>query len=327
MTIILTPKQETEFWAEAERDSQQNSLEPFESYCQIPKQLGKGYVRSIEVHPQVWLGIGKREYYDEVLESGCECVHPLEIGVRLCGTTTDEHGGQLGEGYTLISGGGIQRKMTYLYSQSGMGVGFNMPPELLATFFPTGDGEILPQLRFLAKGNEWQTLLYPKTTTAIQTVAQQIVNCPYHGMTKRLYLQGKVLEWMALQLAPFLAEQSGVQPSPRLKNATIARIQYAKEILLSRLENPPSILELSQMVGVSSRTLKRGFRELFGTTVLGCLFNKRMEQAQQWLRSGDYTVAQVANLLGYSNPAHFATAFKRQFGITPSECLLGKKSF
>ena len=87
-----------------------------------------------------------------------------------------------------------------------------MPSELLATFFPTGDGE-LPQLRFLAKTNEWQTLVYPKTTTAIQTVAQQILNCPYQGMTKRLYLQAKVLELMALQLAPFLAEADGVQPS------------------------------------------------------------------------------------------------------------------
>ena len=112
-----------------------------------------------------------------------------------------------------------------------------MPPELLASFFPTGDGEIPPQLRFLAKDNEWQTLLYPQTTTAIQTVAQQIVNCPYHGMTKRLYLQAKVLELMALQLAPFLAEEVGVQPSTRLRNTTIACIYHAREILLSRLDN------------------------------------------------------------------------------------------
>ncbi|MEH2201681.1 helix-turn-helix transcriptional regulator [Nostoc sp.] len=212
-------------------------------------------------------------------------------------------------------------------SQTHVGIGFSMPPELLATFFPTGDGEIPPQLRFLVKGNEWQTLLYPKTTTAIQRVAQQIVNCPYHGMTKRLYLQAKVLELMALQLAPFLAEQAGVQPSPRLKKTTIASIHHAKEILLSRLENPPSILELAQMVGVSDRTLLRGFRKLFDTTVLGYLTNKRMEQAQQWLQQGDdRTIKEVANLLGYTNPVHFAAAFKRQFGIAPSECMLGKKS-
>ncbi|WP_334942522.1 AraC family transcriptional regulator [Nostoc sp.] len=185
-------------------------------------------------------------------------------------------------------------------SQAYMGISLCMPPELLATFYPTEDGEIPPQLRFLAKGNEWQTLLYPKTTTAIQTVAQQIVNCPYQGMTKRLYLQGKVLELMALQLDPFLAEQAGLQPSPRLKNTTIACIYHAREILLSPLENPPSILELAQLVGISDacgglrlRTLRRGFQELFGTTVFRYLTEKRMEWAEQLIASAKHFMGVV----------------------------------
>ncbi|WP_334956025.1 hypothetical protein [Nostoc sp.] len=69
---------------------------------------------------------------------------------------------------------------------------------------------------------------------------------------RRLY-QGKVLELMALQLNPFLAEQAEVQSSPRLKTQTISRIHHAREILLSRLENPLSILELAQIVGMSDR--------------------------------------------------------------------------
>ncbi|WP_375510094.1 helix-turn-helix transcriptional regulator [uncultured Nostoc sp.] len=326
MTITLTPEQERDLWAEAKQNSQQNSSEPFESYSQIPKQLGKGYSRSIEVHPQVWLGICNYEYYDDILEPGCECVHPLEFAVNISGTTIDEFGGQLGEGYTLISGGGIQRNMTFLASQAQVGIGLCMPVELLATFFPIGDGEIPPQLRFLVKGNEWQTLLYPKTTTAIQTVAQQIVNCPYHGMTKRLYLQAKVLELISLQLAPFLAEQGGLQPQPRFRAGTVERIYQAREILLSCLANPPSLLELAQLVGVSDRTLQRGFQRLFGTTVFGYLTDKRMERAKRWLREGNRTVLEVAIMTGYSNPTHFSVAFKRKFGISPSQCLLGEKS-
>ncbi|MGI2909402.1 helix-turn-helix transcriptional regulator [Tolypothrix sp. VBCCA 56010] len=201
-----------------------------------------------------------------------------------------------------------------------------MSPELLKTFFPTENGDISPVLKFLAKGDNWQSLIYPETTTAIEAVAQQIINCPYHGMTKRMYLQGKIQELMALQLAPILADQCGLQPSPQLKSSTIARIHYAREILLSRLENPPSLVELGELVGVSDRTILRGFKDLFGTTVVGYITEKRLNQAQEWLRSGNYTVAEVANLVGYTNPAHFATAFKRQFGIAPSECLLGKKS-
>ncbi|MEH2180230.1 AraC family transcriptional regulator [Nostoc sp.] len=325
MTITPTPEWQ-EWWAEAAKNSPQNPSQPFEFYCQVPQQLGKGYTRDIEVYPQLWLGISNCEYYDEIQSKRDEGVHPLDFAVLLSGKIRDEFGGQIGEGYTLISGGGIKQKMTCLDSQSQVGISLCMPPELLATFFPTVDGEIPPQLRFLAKANEWQTLLYPKTTTAIQTVAQQIFDCPYHGMTRRLYLQGKVLELMALQLDPFLAEEAGVQPSPRLKNTTIACIYHAREILLSRLENPPSILELAQLVQVSERTLHYGFRELFGTTVFGYLTQQRMKQAEQLLRSGKVSIAEVANLIGYSQPASFAAVFKRKFGITPSECLSGKKN-
>ena len=58
-------------------------------------------------------------------------------------------------------------------------VDIKMTPNLLRTFFPTEDGDISPQLKFLTKGNDWQTLIYPEITTAIQGVAQQIANCPY----------------------------------------------------------------------------------------------------------------------------------------------------
>ncbi|MEH2182613.1 helix-turn-helix transcriptional regulator [Nostoc sp.] len=166
----------------------------------------------------------------------------------------------------------------------------------------------------------------PKNYSPIQGVAQQIVSCPHKGVTKQIYLQGKIQELMALQLAPILAEQDGLQSSPRLKPQTITCIHYAKDILLSRLENPPSILELAQLVGVSDRTLRYGFRELFGTTVFGYLTNKRMERAEQLLRSSHLSIAEVANLMGYSQPGNFAAVFKRKFGITPGECLSGKKN-
>ncbi|MHC5674596.1 hypothetical protein [Nostoc sp.] len=92
-----------------------------------------------------------------------------------------------------------------------VGVDIYMSPDVLRTFFPTADGEILPQLRLLAKGDDWQTLVYPEISPAIQGVVQQIINCPYHGVIKRMYLQAKVLELMTLQLTPILAHQEGLQ--------------------------------------------------------------------------------------------------------------------
>ena len=81
------------------------------------------------------------------------------------------------------------------------------------------------------------------------------------------------------------------------------------------------------MVGVSDRTLRRGFQELFSTTVFGYLASQRMSKAQWLLREEKLTVAEVAVMVGYSNPSHFAGAFKRQFGMTPRECLAGKLGY
>ena len=89
MTITPTPEWD-EWWAEAAKNSLQKPSELFKSYCQVPKQLGKGYVQDIEVYPQLWLGIENYEFYDDILYQGYEdCDHPLQFAVCLCGTARD----------------------------------------------------------------------------------------------------------------------------------------------------------------------------------------------------------------------------------------------
>ena len=46
-----------------------------------------------------------------------------------------------------------------------------------------------------------------------------------------------------------------------------------------------------------------------------------MEKAELLLREGKLSIGEVANLMGYSNLSYFSAAFKRQFGITPSQCI------
>ncbi|MBW4595584.1 MAG: AraC family transcriptional regulator [Brasilonema angustatum HA4187-MV1] len=329
MTISLTQKDNLELWVEAAKNRvPKRAREPFESLFEMPKIRGKGYARSIEVHPKLVISISDYENHEDALVKIPTWDHPVQFGVLLSGTVGDSQGQYFGERYMLISGSGVQRGWTAEYRRGEriLGVNIEMPPEMLATFFFGEDGHIPSELGFLAKGNDWQTLLYLETNLATQTVARQIIHCPYKGIMKRIYLQTKALEMITLQLTPILADQGSLQSSSRLKTSSITRIHYAREILQSRLENPPSLPELGQMVGASDRTLQRGFRQLFGMTVFGYLTDKRMERAEQIFRQGDVTVAEVANQVGYSHLGHFAIAFKRKFGITPSECLAGQKS-
>ncbi|MBD2299143.1 AraC family transcriptional regulator [Nostoc sp. FACHB-190] len=329
MTITLSSQDYNEL-LKASKENREASpgLEADEYLDQMPKHLGRGYYRTIEVYPQLWLCIFDKEYHHDMVLKTPINHHPLQFHALALGMYTDTYG-QMGRENrnNFISGGGMQQKIDicYQHSQRILGVDIEMPPHLLKTFFPGKDGEILPQLKFLAKESDWQTLLYSPTHSAIQSVVMQIINCPYQGVTRRIYLQGKVIELMALQLAPFLEETTVKQLPSRLKRDTIAKIHHAKEILQESLENPPLLSELAQQVGLSESTLQRGFQMQFGTTVFGYLTNQRMEQAHQLLQNTDFTVAEVANIVGYSHLGHFAAAFKRKFGITPRECCLGKK--
>ncbi|WP_375510090.1 hypothetical protein [uncultured Nostoc sp.] len=122
MTITLTEKEQCELWEEAQMNSLQNP-EPDEFIYQVPRQLGKGYVREIEVYPNLWLTISDSEYHDDVLVKIPQSNHPLQFGVYVLGIYADN---------TLISGAGVQRSRTFenLEFQRNVDIQIHMPPEL-----------------------------------------------------------------------------------------------------------------------------------------------------------------------------------------------------
>ncbi|QQZ61454.1 helix-turn-helix transcriptional regulator [Paenibacillus sonchi] len=57
-----------------------------------------------------------------------------------------------------------------------------------------------------------------------------------------------------------------------MRKDVIERVREAGRILQQRMEQPPSLLELSGLAGISDSKLKFGFRELYGTTVFSFYF-------------------------------------------------------
>lgn len=98
---------------------------------------------------------------------------------------------------------------------------------------------------------------------------------------------------------------------------TLAQVRKAGALLAEQLDEPPTIAALAQRVRLSETTLKRGFRHVFGTSPFANLRSLRMERARELLASGKTSVLEAASYVGYSNPSHFATAFRRQFGVNP----------
>lgn len=72
---------------------------------------------------------------------------------------------------------------------------------------------------------------------------------------------------------------------------------------------------------ISQSKFNYKLKELTGETP-GSFFRRyKLNKAAQLLREGDHNVSEIATLTGFSTAAHFSVAFKKQFGVSPSEYL------
>ncbi len=99
------------------------------------------------------------------------------------------------------------------------------------------------------------------------------------------------------------------------------KIVKAREILIKSIGDPITIKELSRKVAINECYLKKGFKEMFGTTIFDFYQSQRMEHAKYLLYEKGLSVTEVSVLLGYSSISHFSSAFKKHTGLKPCELL------
>ena len=160
---------------------------------------------------------------------------------------------------------------------------------------------------------------------SIAVVLSQILQVKLHDSMKSLYFKGKVYELLSLYFnknnetdldqCPFLVDEENVR-----------KIRHAKEIIIEKMSEPPTLQELSQEIDIKKKKLKEGFKQLYGDTVYGYLLEYKMTEAQRMLDSKSYNVNEVGLRLGYSTASHFIVAFKKKYGTTPKKYLMSVSS-
>jgi len=158
-------------------------------------------------------------------------------------------------------------------------------------------------------------------TPRIRMTLDQILNCPYQGALRQMYLEGKALELIVHQLSQLSAPEAVQRNHLRLRPDDLDRIHKAKDILLSDMENPPSLLELARKAGLNDTKLKRGFRQVFGTTVFGFFRHHRIDKSRELLNQGKLNLDEIAYLSGFCDTSHFIKDFSKHFGTTPGTYL------
>lgn len=154
------------------------------------------------------------------------------------------------------------------------------------------------------------------TSTQMRCILESILRCNLNGVLKKVYIESKVNELLIQVLQQ--DKRFHCISTELLSRADIDKIYYTKEIVDKTLDNPYSLKELSRVVGLNEFKLKKGFKEVFDTTIFQYILDERMRLSKELLLSKERNIAEIALHVGYKNPTHFTAAFKKYFGYLPS---------
>ena len=80
-----------------------------------------------------------------------------------------------------------------------------------------------------------------------------------------------------------------------------------------------NVEKMCDEVGVSRTQLHRKLKEMTGVPTSEFLRNIRLNEAARLIRERKINITQVSYMVGFANNSHFSTAFKKYFGMSPSE--------
>jgi AraC-like DNA-binding protein len=178
------------------------------------------------------------------------------------------------------------------------------------------------QISFLNKDNIGNKFYKEKKLEPMMSVVlNQMVQLSVHESMHNLYLRAKVFELMSFYFNR--SKEMDIEQCPFLvDDKNIKKIRLAKEIIISRMIEPPSLTGLASEVEISLKKLKEGFKQVYGASVFVFLLDYKMQVSKTLLSSGNYNVNEVALKVGYSTATHFINAFKKKFGTTPKKYLM-----
>ena len=201
---------------------------------------------------------------------------------------------------------------------------FTFSPAYLRQFAGTGRSDLSfseSVLRFLHTSSFTKTLpVCSRSRTAIEA----LLNNTYTDHFANIFVNAQVQILLLYSIECMLGENEPEEFQCKFlaNEADREKIFKAREILLQHIGEPITIKALSRKVAINECYLKKGFKEIFGTTIFDFYQGQRMEHAKYLLYEKALSVTEVSVMLGYSSISHFSTAFKKHTGLKPCELLL-----
>lgn len=116
-----------------------------------------------------------------------------------------------------------------------------------------------------------------------------------------------------------ILEQLEIQVEQKKSETKPKKLQLALDYMRENFNNPQTTIEsIATYIGTSSVYLRRLFRDSFNKSPLKCLNDMRIEHALSLLKTGYYSIQDVATLSGFNDAKYFSSLYKKITGLPPS---------
>ena len=293
----------------------------------LPEEIAQGSLKRIELRPGFKLSCSNYRVSERLVREVRDPSPAFGIGFCMSGRITGRAAGMAND----VSADSRQSQLFYFPNRSGiivnerdtyyLGLTLLVDPDVFYAMLRDEMDSLPPDFRRLADGSVSEIYQHSTAVTPkMQHAFRQILDCPYAGLTKRLFLESKAIELIALRLQALIDSKPQSDQKTALIPADMERIYHAAELLSRELKDPPSLFTLAKTVGLSHVKLNRGFRALFGTTVFGYLRQIRLQSAKKLLETRQMNVTEAAFAVGYNSVSAFSRAFTSQYGLQPNVC-------
>jgi AraC-like DNA-binding protein len=203
-------------------------------------------------------------------------------------------------------------------------ISHNNPLQCISIFSKIGNMENLPEPEGEIYSEHFSQLINPRSdfvegpninmTPDMQNAVYKILTTDYTGSTRLMFIKSQVTELLSHFFGTLIEN-----PKEGIKKEDQDKLYYAKEIISKNIEAPPTLNELSKLIGLNNYKLKKNFKELFGVPVFKYLQNERLNKAYNLLSETEMSIQQTAFSVGYESLSSFSNAFINKFGFRPSE--------
>lgn len=158
-----------------------------------------------------------------------------------------------------------------------------------------------------------QTMNFPEMSRLLL----QLKNYRGEGISANLFFEGKVAE--AVSLIVERKKSINGMPYTKLPKSDIDQIETVTAYLNDHYANNISLKRIATIACMGTTKLQTTFKKYHGCTITAYIQQRRMSQAEYLLSATDFSIGQIAQIVGYLNASRFAELFHKSTGLLPGE--------